>query len=348
MRRRDFLKAGAAGTAAVAVGAGVLPRLARATVSPLALIAEQVNKSMTGGGPSIPVWQLRDASGTPSPGPGAVPSQIVATAGEMVSVDVTNTLDRSISFHVPGITVSPTTATAPGNTTTYSFTVSTAGSYVFYCNSEGAGDAPEVGRAMGLAGPLIVQPASPANFTEEFTLFFQELDQDLNDAVGAGGTLSPIDFEGYSPNYFFINGLSYPDTIKDSATRPVFYPDSYVLIRFISGGLLYSPMHFHGYHCRVLARDRVAETRVVEKDTVLVAAAECVDVSLGAAGGTETLQDGTFPLHTHFVPAVTADGLYLNDSGTKRGGAITLIGTGIFADGFESGNTSAWSATVSA
>jgi FtsP/CotA-like multicopper oxidase with cupredoxin domain len=85
-----------------------------------------------------------------------------------------------------------------------------------------------------------------------------------------------------------------------------------VAIRFVNTGLIYYPMHFHGYHVNVATRNRLPETSVIEKDTVPVKTNECVEVILPVG------QPGLFPLHTHFVPGVTNNGVYAG------GGLITL------------------------
>ena len=143
-------------------------------------------------------------------------------------------------------------------------------------------------------------------FDRQYTLVLSDLDDRCNRAIGAG---EEFDLEGYEANYFFVNGLSYPDTAEDLATRVVMAQGERVALRFVNAGLLASPMHFHGYHVEVACRDRVPETAVVDKDTVLVAPGECVDVILPVT------QPGIFPLHTHYVPGVTANGVYLNPAG---------------------------------
>ena len=55
------------------------------------------------------------------------------------------------------------------------------------------------------------------------------------------------------------------------------------------------------------------------KDTVPVDVGECVDVILPVK------QPGAYPLHTHFVPGVTANGTYLNPYG---GALIVMSATG--------------------
>jgi FtsP/CotA-like multicopper oxidase with cupredoxin domain len=178
----------------------------------------------------------------------------------------------------------------------------------------------QTGRAMGLSGPLVVMPADGSqtlygngpSFDRQYTLVLNELDDRLNEAVYNG---QPYDMADYEPNYFFVNGLSYPETAKDDDTRVEMGVGEDVAIRFINTGLITSPQHFHGYHVDVAGRNRIPETTVIEKDTVVVDVAECVDVILPVT------QPGVYPLHTHFVPGVTANGVYVN----PYGGALIMM-----------------------
>jgi FtsP/CotA-like multicopper oxidase with cupredoxin domain len=178
----------------------------------------------------------------------------------------------------------------------------------------------ETSRAMGLSGPLVVMPADGSNslysggpaFDRQYTLVLNELDDRLNEAVYNG---RPYDMADYEPNYFFVNSLSYPNTAYDEESPMQLRVDENVAIRFINTGLIASPQHFHGYHVNVASRNRVPETSVIEKDTVVVNVGECVDVTLPVS------QPGVYPLHTHFVPGVTANGVYLN----PYGGALCVI-----------------------
>jgi FtsP/CotA-like multicopper oxidase with cupredoxin domain len=88
-----------------------------------------------------------------------------------------------------------------------------------------------------------------------------------------------------------------------------------VALRLINAGVITNPMHFHGYHVEVATRNRVPETVFVDKDTVPIDREECVDVILPVT------QAGAFPLHTHFVPGVTANGVYVN----PYGGALIVM-----------------------
>jgi len=304
MQRREFLKSGLMGSAAFALsGLTVLTsKQAHAATTNITLTAEGVYKTLIDGA-AVFIWQFNDANGS---GPGALTSGLLVREGDTVNVTIENQLDRSIRFSIAGVTMSTTRTVSAGGSRTYSFTAPAAGSYMYTDNKNG-----ELGRAMGLAGPMIVMPANGSNslyssgpaFDRQYTLFMSELDDRLNAAVEAGGSYKMADYE---PNYYFVNGLSYPDTAADSDTLIAMAVGEDVAIRFINGGAISYPMHFHGYHVNVATRNRVIETRVIEKDSVQVERDENVDVILPVA------QAGAYPLHTHYVPGVSANGVYAN------------------------------------
>ena len=306
MKRRDFLKVGSASLAGSAFALSGLtmftPKTAHAATHNVSLTAEGTYKTLVDGA-SVFVWQFNDANGT---GPGALASGLMVTEGDTVNVTVTNNVDRSVRFSIDGVTMSTTSSVNPGSSRTYSFTAPGAGSYMYCDNANG-----EIGCAMGLAGPMVVMPATGTNnlysggpaFDRQYTMFMSELDDRLNAAIEAGGNYNMANYE---PNYFFANGLGYPDLASDGDSLIAMNLGEDVGIRFINGGAITYPMHFHGYHVNVATRNRVVETSVIEKDTVQVELGACVDVILPVA------QTGVYPLHTHYVPGVTANGSYSN------------------------------------
>jgi FtsP/CotA-like multicopper oxidase with cupredoxin domain len=312
MKRRDFLKISVTGAAAFALSGltFMAPRRTEAAELNITLVAEAGFKTMIDG-KEIYVWQFNDPADT---GPGELTSGLLVQEGDTVNVTVENNLDLPINFVIPGV-LEDSPAVLPGNSHTYSFTAPAAGSYMYYDDFN-----EQTGRAMGLSGPLVVMPADGSQtlygngppFDRQYTLVLNELDDRLNEAVYNG---QPYDMADYEPNYFFVNGLSYPGTAKDDDTLVAMGLGEDVAIRFINNGLIISPQHFHGYHVNVASRDRLPETTVVEKDTVVVYAGECVDVILPVA------QPGVYPLHTHFVPGVTANGTYVN----PYGGALIVM-----------------------
>jgi FtsP/CotA-like multicopper oxidase with cupredoxin domain len=317
MKSRDFLKVSVTGATTFALSGltFMAPRRAEAAELNITLVAEAGFKTMIDG-KEIYVWQFNDPAGS---GPGELTSGLLVQEGDKVNVTLTNNLNRfsAVNFSIPGV-LNNSPLVAQGNSYTYSFTAPAAGSYM-YCDDFNG----ETSRAMGLSGPLVVMPADGSNslysngpdFYRQYTLVLNELDDRLNEAVYNGQTYDMADYE---PNYFFVNGLSYPETAKDDDTLVAMGLGEDVAIRFINTGLIISPQHFHGYHVNVASRDRLPETTVIEKDTVVVYAGECVDVILPVA------QPGVYPLHTHFVPGVTDNGTYVN----PYGGALIVMNAG--------------------
>ena len=320
MRRRQFLKAGVAGSCAYLAAGGISlthSRNANAAVVSISVEAVAFQKRVSPASQTIPknalIWQFIHS----------LTEGIVVWENDLVSLSVKNSITtHSIKLTIPGITQLTSPIVAPGETALFEFTALKAGSYVIYDEQNGL-----LGRAMGLTMPLIVLPGdagsglysgAPSNhsYLGEYPLMLSEIDSRINDAVEAG---LPVDMDSYQPDYFFVNGLSYPDTVYDANG---FIDDSKVIlmstgeqvaIRFINGGLIYYPMHFHGYHVDVVLRNRFIQDSIVEKDTVLVKPGECVDCILNVGE-----QTGLYPLHTHYVPGVTSAGSY-------AGGALLML-----------------------
>ncbi len=311
--RRDALKAGlATATAFSFSGLTLFPARSEAAALSFNLVAESYNKTMVDG-EVLTSWRFRDIDGA-APGPGVLAAGLVVQTGDTISINLGNNLTRPIRFSIAGFLENGTIIN-PGNNIVINFTAPAAGTYIFLDDLDG-----ELGPAMGLTGPLVVMPAGGAQqlypggpfFDSQYTLVLSDFDDRLN--IATGNSL-PYDLNQFEANYFFVNGLAFPDTTTDSETMLSMSMGDDVAIRFVNTGLLAHPMHFHGYHVRVISRDRVVETDVIDKDTVLVKPGECVDVILPVT------QLGIFPLHTHYIPGVTANGVYVN----PYGGALVLM-----------------------
>jgi len=318
MERREFLKAGVAGLSSSFVLGGLtagFPRSAQAANIVIDFSVEEVMKIVPVNR-AILTWQYVNAL---QPGPGALNSGIVVTEGDTVTINIQNNLTSNypVNLVCPGL-LDTSVAAAPGGSQSYTFVATTPGSYLYYDDNNG-----DLGRAMGLMGPLVVKPMDgsqaltpiefdPNNFDREYTIVTHEIDSRINDAMAAG---LPFDLNTYQPDYFFANGLSYPETVQDAAgniddTKVILMSTGQnVALRLINGGLIYYPMHFHGYHVNVVTRNRMLEENVVEKDTVLVKEGEAVEAILPVGD-----QVGLYPLHTHYIPGVTTSGFYAGGS----------------------------------
>lgn len=308
MNRRNFLKAGCYGAAFFSFSGLILPLSRQAYAATVtALFTARATTKILVDNTTISLWQFTDPAG----GPGTLPSGLTARSGDTVVITLTNRLPRAVNIVIPGA-LTNTPPCAPGATQTYMFTAPAPGSYVYYDDLSG-----EIGRAMGLSGPFIVLPADGSNvlypggpaFNRQYSLTLNEVDTRLNAAIAAGQL---YDMANYEPNYFFVNGLSFPASTIDPDTHVIMTVGERIALRFINAGLIFNPIHFHGYHVNVASRNRVPETAVINKDTVLVKQGECVDLILPVT------QAGEYEVHSHYLPANTANGVYSN-------GAIVML-----------------------
>jgi manganese oxidase len=269
----------------------------------------------------------------------------------------------------------PANSTDPGagNIIVYMFTPKVAGTYFYHCHQEA-----DIHVTMGMYGALVIyNKDDPGRITgpgAKGTLFGFKYDKDYvmmlseTDAnqhfsegsvngtalpnangvfqnfsgVGTGaqnpGDYNPITFQ---PQYWFINALSFPETVHASGPNFVYsdwekaHPGydplvvgqvktkQKILVRMINMGFETQPMHMHGFHAKVIAKDQRAWDWAnkpntptgsgLEENTVLVGSGEEFDLLfdfstqkvtstypntpvLGqAGGGTESRYDANGP-----------------------------------------------------
>ncbi len=204
------------------------------------------------------------------PGP-----QIRVREGDRVRVVLTNRLSQSTSIHfhglelpngmdgVPFITQPPV---KPGESFTYEFTVPNAGSHMYHSHHNAA---IQVGN--GLLGAFIVEPRRP--------LAAHRADVDYVMVLNDGA-------HGYT-----LNGKSFP------ATEPVVCKQGQTArIRFMNEGMMIHPMHLHGMHMTVIAKDGWDQPAPWKCDTLNVAPGERWDVLVKGTN------PGTWAFHCHILP----------------------------------------------
>ena len=206
------------------------------------------------------------------PGP-----QIRVREGDRVRVILHNKLEQSTAIHfhglelpndvdgVPFITQPPV---KPGESYTYEFTVPEGnhGSHMYHSHHNAA---QQVGS--GMLGAFLVEPKNPTEIERadvDYTLI-------LND--GAHG--------------FTFNGKSFP------ATEPLTAKVGQRLrIRFMNEGMMIHPMHLHGMHMTVFAKDGWILPAPWKCDTLNVAPGERYDVIV------KCKSPGTWAFHCHILP----------------------------------------------
>ena len=226
-------------------------------------------------GKFVDAWAYNDQV----PGP-----QLRVTQGDRVRLVLHNQLPESTAIHfhgvelpndqdgVPYITQPPV---KPGESFTYEFTVPNSGTHMYHSHHNST---KQVG--LGLLGAFIVAPNEPGPYdkvAEDFVFV-------LNDGA-----------HGYT-----FNGKSFP------ATDPLVAKlGQKIRIRFMNEGMMIHPMHLHGMHMTVIAKDGWDLPAPFRCDTLNIAPGERWDVIVNCNN------PGTWAFHCHILPhAESANGMF--------------------------------------
>ena len=224
-------------------------------------------------GKTVEAWTYNECV----PGP-----QIRVREGDRVRVIVKNDLPESTAVHfhglelpndqdgVPFITQPPI---KPGASHTYEFTVPEGnyGSHMYHSHHNAA---KQVG--LGLLGAFIVEPRNPKPI--------ERADVDYTMILNDGS-------HGYT-----LNGKGFP------ATEPVVAKlGQKVRLRFMNEGMMIHPMHLHGMHMTVIAKDGWDQPAPWKCDTLNIAPGERWDVIVNCNN------PGTWAFHCHILPHAESD-----------------------------------------
>ena len=237
-------------------------------------------------GGSYLMWGYADGTGLPQyPGP-----TLIVNQGDLVTIQLTNSLTvagggappnvsivfpgqqmetLSTDLGVPGVL---TNEAIPGGTVTYRFYAKEPGTYTYYSGTDSA-----LQVEMGMFGAIIVRPSTGANyaythqdtiFDREYLFLLSEMDPRIHQQVETFGpdvVGTPDYLSNYFPVLWFINGRAAPDTFSPGGvpwlphqpynSLPQMHPGEKLLLRVIGGGRDMHPLHHHGNHSRVIARD---------------------------------------------------------------------------------------------
>jgi FtsP/CotA-like multicopper oxidase with cupredoxin domain len=195
-------------------------------------------------------------------------------------------------------------AVPPGGRYTYEFEVGQSGTYFYHTH-----DHSDRQQAFGLYGALLISPrdqASEPKADYDYTIQLQEW------LMREWLTYPAMLMEGGLPNYFTINGKSYPatDTIRMKTGETI-------KLRFIgTNNNFVHPMHVHGGPFEVVAIDgqRLAPSARYQADTVLVGPGQRFDVIWTAP------KPGKWLVHCHIPHHMTN-----NNVETQGGGGLMMV-----------------------
>ncbi|MEO5817549.1 MAG: multicopper oxidase domain-containing protein, partial [Gemmatimonadaceae bacterium] len=235
------------------------------------------------------------------------------TEGDHVRINFTNHLPDSATMHWHGLIVpnrmdGPAHITQapvpPGGRYTYEYVVQQSGSYFYHSHMR-----PDRQQAFGLYGALIIRPRQPDAEPPVAIDYVVQLQEWLN---RDGLTYPAMLMEGALPNYFTINGKSYPatDTLRVRVGQRVKFRIIGTNNNFIH------PMHMHGGPFTVVARDGVtlSPSARFDADVINVGPGQRYDVIWPAR------EPGKWIFHCH-IPHHTLN----NNVEEQGGGGLTLV-----------------------
>lgn len=242
---------------------------------------------------------------------GTVPGPMIrVTEGDRVRITIKNELPDTTSIHWHGLPVSnemdgvpPFTQKAiePGETFTYEFTAPPVGTFMYHSHVD-----TDKQIMLGLYAPFIIDPKTPetVKLTVDEVLMLSEW------TIGVDGQTYPsMPMAGAEPNYFTVNGKSFPETQSVTVKK-----GDVVRLRLAGIGQFAHPMHLHGASFKIVAADGnpVPEAAQLTRDTVTVNPGERYDIEFTATN------PGTWVLHCHVLHHVT-------NNNVEPGGLIYTI-----------------------
>ena len=234
--------------------------------------------------------------------------------GQRIRVEVRNELPDPTTVHwhglavpnamdgVPDVTQEPID---PGESFTYEFRAALAGrdsqGGTFFYHSHLDEDR-QVG--LGLSGALVIEPPTTERYDVERTVMINEWSLDPM----SGATRPPMQMEGMLPNFFTLNGKSFPASETITVTR-----GASVLLRVVGAGQFTHPMHLHGTDFRIVAKDgHPVANEPLAADVVDVAPGERYDLAFVAT------EPGRWLFHCHI-------GHHLTNNGESPGGLMLIV-----------------------
>lgn len=212
-------------------------------------------------------------------------------------IDVPNAMDG-----VPGVTQEPI---KPGASFIYEFTAVPAGGDssggTFLYHTHGPQEDRQFG--LGLSGAFVIEPKQPQAYDVEKTVMIQEWNLD----AATGATRPAMEMEGMLPNFFTLNGKSFPATETVNVKR-----GQRVLLRLVGAGAFTHPMHLHGTDFTVVAKDGHPLASPYKADVVQVGPGERYDIAFSFD------RPGKWVFHCHI-------GHHLTNGGEDPGGLLMVV-----------------------
>ncbi|PSH00936.1 MAG: copper oxidase [Nanohaloarchaea archaeon SW_7_46_7] len=232
----------------------------------------------------------------------------------------------------------------PGGTQEYSFSPEQPGSMFYHCHVQ-----PNTHVLMGLQGMFSVEEERDNNtvqtfnigggkvrnpseaveqeYDNEYDMIYRGLDKELHNKIKksndprviAEGVNKEYDVTERNPDYYLLNGKSFPYTVRES--QVVVEENETTKMRVLNTGSEGLSLHPHGHKPTATHYDgvEVDEEARIQRDVFDVSAAQRVDLEINSTeDGLNSYGPGAWFMHNHKEEAVTTDGI-------APGGDVTLL-----------------------
>ena len=152
---------------------------------------------------------------------------------------------------------------------------------------------------LGFAGMIV----SSSSKHKTYYWNIHEYQADWNGLLSNGGQ---VDWSTYEPDYFTINGNSYPDIQSDTTARVIASVGDTVLICLANTGQSMHSIHFHGFHTTALHSSDRSIAVGWEKDTWAFRRMTAAILQLVVD------KPGLYSVHDHNLVAVSGGGTHPN------------------------------------
>ncbi|WP_295626177.1 multicopper oxidase domain-containing protein [uncultured Nitrosomonas sp.] len=223
----------------------------------------------------------------------------------------------------------------PGERRVYEFQARQPGTMFYHCHVQ-----THTHLAMGLAGMIIVEENKPNNwlqtlnigaghvrhpsvavreqFDQEYDLHYHAMDKQLGEIIQKHNDPRLIardmnrryDITDSTEDYFTLNGLSFPYTLRESLI--IVEPDQKIKLRLLNSGGEQIAVHTHGHHATITHYDGVEHNPMAQimRDVFDIAPAQRIDLKLETVNdGKHSYGEGDWLIHDHREKGITTDGM---------------------------------------
>ena len=226
--------------------------------------------------------------------------------------------------------------TMPGKQFSYELTPRQTGTMIYHCHVQA-----HTHILMGLIGMFIVEENRPNNwvqtfnigagfvrhssvavknnYSKEYDLQYQDIDRELHNLIQTANDSRLLakaynrdyDITERTPDYFMLNGRSFPYTLRESLI--VVKPEEKIKLRVLNAGDQQLSLHTHGFKPTATHFDgvKLKPAAQIQRDVFTLGPAQRADLELYAHNdGLNNMGPGIWTYHDHNELGVTTDGIY--------------------------------------